>query len=803
MPDRALRVLEFDRVLEYVAGFASTTAGREMIRGLRPSADPGAIRARLDAVADTIRFLASRGDWGLPAVPEAGTTLGRLEVEGSVLPAAGLARLGALLTAGHALERALAEGAGELPALQELRARLLSHPRLQATIERSVDPDGTVLDGASRELGRIRARLRGAHNRVVRHLEGLLAGIDERYRVPEASVSIREGRYVIPVRREGKRVVGGYVHDESSSGATVFVEPPSAIVEMNRVRELERAELREIQRVLRELTDRCRPLAGEFADSLEALTLMDARVALARAAARWDGSVPEITAGPMDGSAESAESTAANGLCIRRGRHPLLVAGATEAVPFDIELDARERVVVVTGPNTGGKTVFLKSVGLVASLAQAGVIPPVGPGTRIPAFDSFYADVGDEQSIADSLSTFSAHLRNLQEVLLGAGPRSLILIDEPGAGTDPKEGEALARALIETLAARGCLAVVTSHMGGLKRLAAPDNGIVNASLDFDGERLAPTYRFTRGRPGRSYGLAIARGLGFPDEVLDLADGYRDRAEARLDDLLETLERKERGVSRLLAALETERRRARALEAELETREAALRRSEREAAARARREARRMLLEARREVEAAIEGLQGRERDGLSAREAARRARRTVEDAARALEEPAARGEGPPREDGGRDAPELVAGAAVRVSDTGAEGTVMEVEGDRVAVLVGGVRMRVARSRLGRVGGGEGGRAAPKPSRWSGRVPDPATEVDLRGKRADEAEMALCRALDEAAVADLRELRVIHGLGTGALRKRVSEVLAGDARVEDFRAGQPGEGGYGVTLVRIR
>ena len=796
MPGRALQVLEFDRVLEFVAGLASTTAGREMVRGLRPSADPHAVRARLDAVAETVRFLEPRSDWALPSVPDARTTMARLEVEGSVLRAAGLSRLGGLLAAGRALDRVLAEGAAGLPALRELRSRLLSHPRLQASIERSVDPDGTVLDGASRELGRIRARLRGAHNRVVRHLERLMTDIDERYRVPEASVSIREGRYVIPVRREGKRVVGGYVHDESSSGATVFVEPPSAIEEMNRVRELERAEVREVQRVLRELTGRCRPLAREFADSLAALTLMDARVALARAAARWEGTVPEVA----DSGARAATD---GGMCIRRGRHPLLVAGGTDAVPFDIELDPQERVVVVTGPNTGGKTVFLKSVGLIASLAQAGVIPPVGPGTRIPAFDSCYADVGDEQSIADSLSTFSAHLRNLQEVLLNAGPRSLVLIDEPGAGTDPKEGEALARALIETLAERGCLAVVTSHMGGLKRLAAPGNGIVNASLDFDGERLAPTYRFAKGRPGRSYGLAIARGLGFPDEVLDLADGYRDRAEARLDDLLETLERKERNVTRLLAALETERRRARDLEAELAKREAVLRRSEREAEARGRREVRTMLLEARGEVEEAIERLQERARDGESARQAARRARRTVEEAARALQEPAAEAGGPPREAGGPDG--LEAGAAVRMSDTGAEGTVMGVEGDRVAVLVGGVRMRVPRSRLSRVGGGEGGadRPVPEASRWSGDIPDPATEVDLRGQRADEAEMALCRALDEAAVADLRELRVIHGMGTGALRKRVSEVLGRDVRVEGFRAGQPGEGGHGVTVVRIR
>ncbi len=812
MPGRALQVLEFNRVLEHVAGFASTAAGREMIRGLRPVDDADAARARLDAVAETVRFLEPRADWGLPAVPDAANTVARLEVEGSVVPAAGLAQLGGLLAAGRAVDRVLAEGAGGLPALQELRGRLLSHPRLQAAIERSVDPDGTVLDGASRELGRIRARLRGAHNRVVGHLERLLAGIDERYRVPEASVSIREGRYVIPVRREGKRAVGGYVHDESSSGATVFVEPPSAIVEMNRVRELERAEVREVQRVLRELAGRCRPLAGAFADSFAALTLMDARVALARVAVRWEGTVPEIADMAADGAAAGAPgSRAGGGLCIRQGRHPLLLAGGGDAVPFDIDLDPGERVVVVTGPNTGGKTVFLKSVGLIASLAQSGVIPPVGPGTRIPAFDSVYADVGDEQSIADSLSTFSAHLRNLQEVLLNAGPRSLVLIDEPGAGTDPKEGEALARALIETLAGRGCLAVVTSHMGGLKRLAAPGNGIVNASLDFDGERLAPTYHFAKGLPGRSYGLAIARGLGFPEEVLDLADGYRDRAEARLDDLLETLERKERGVSRLLAALETERRRARELEAELMTREAALRRSEREAAARARREARRMLLEARREVEAAIERLQDRERDGVSAREAARRARRTVEEAARALQEPVA-GEGggeggPPREGTAPDALELEAGAAVRMSDTGAEGTVMEVEGDRVVVLVGGVRMRVGRGRLGRVGGGggDGGGVGvvPKPSRWGGDIADPATEVDLRGQRADEAEMSLCRALDEAAVADLRELRVIHGLGTGALRKRVSEVLGRDARVQHFRAGQPGEGGYGVTMVRIR
>ena len=418
--------------------------------------------------------------------------------------------------------------------------------------------------------------------------------------------------------------------------------------------------------------------------------------------------------------------------------------------------------------------------------------------------------MGDEQSISDSLSTFSAHLRNLQEVLEVAGPRSLVLIDEPGAGTDPKEGEALARALIETLAERGCTAVVTSHLGGLKRLGRQGSRIVNASLHFDGERLAPTYRFTKGRPGRSYGLAIARGLGFPDEVLDRAEAYRDTSEARLDDLLESLERKERQVAHLLAELDGERKRTTVLGSELEAREAELRRSEREHAASARREARRMLLDARAEVEATIAELADRVETGESLEEASRRARRTVEVAARALEVPSGAVPGHDRDPD----PSLEPGMKVLMVDSGARGRVVAVEGDRVVVTVGGVRLKVAPGWLAvegeggdGPGAGSGKRESPPVGRegggWTAPRIDPVTELDLRGQRVDEAETSLARALDAASVADLRELRVIHGKGTGALRERVAEVLGRDSRVERFRAGKPGEGGYGVTVARIR
>lgn len=728
MSGRALRVLEFDTVLEHVAGFAATDAGREAVRRLAPAADPEVVRARLAATAEVVRFLAARPDWFFPDLPDPAPALERLAVEGSVLDPGELHRLAALLAAARSLARSLAaEPRDEAPALDALAAGLAEEPALQASLDRAVDREGRVLDTASRELGRIRGSLAGAHNRLVAHLESVLEGVSEAHRVPSASVTIRERRYVIPIRREGKRALGGCVHDESATGATVFVEPPSAVAMMNRIRELRRAEGREVQRVLRELTRQCRAVAQPMTGSFDALVEMDRRVALARAARGWDGAVPEVADWPTKGRPRKPSPTLSGApppgrspahspdsveppppsrpqplLSIRGGRHPLLVAAGAAPVPFDMALNPDEGVVVVTGPNAGGKTVFLKSVGLASVLAQSGAIPPVAPGTRLPVFDSFFADVGDQQSIADSLSTFSAHLRNLKETLEGAGPRSLVLVDEPGTGTDPKEGEALGRALVETLAELGCTAVVTSHMGALKQLAAPGNRIVNASLEFDPDRLMPTYRFAKGRPGRSYGLSIARGMGFPAPVLDRAERYRDQAEARLDDLLASLEEKERRAARLAGDAERDRARSSALRTDLEAEAAKLRERERAHAKSSRAEARKMLLEARREVEEAIAEMEAQLREGARLKEAARNARRRVEEAARTLDASQDREPGrrrrPEDAPGFPDAALLAPGAQVRFAGSGATGVLVAVENGRAVVEVGGVRMRVA-SRL--------------------------------------------------------------------------------------------------------
>lgn len=790
MTDHALDILEFQRTLDWVAGFGATDPGRRAVSALRPRTDPTAVAASLAEVQEVRDFLEDAGDWVFPELKDPTEALRLLGVSGAVLPPSHLYALGTLLSAGRAVRGSLRNAGDRYSGLRDLGTAVHHDAGLEASVVRSVDGEGHVLDTASRDLGRIRSQLRGAHQKVVRHLESVLGGLDDHHRVPDASVTIRDGRYVIPLRREGKGAVGGYIHDESATGATIFVEPPSAIDRMNRVRELEREEAREVQRVLRELSRSFEGIRELLKTSLSALTELDSRVARARAADRWQAACPSVS---QD-----------RGLSIVQGRHPLLLTGGIQAVPFDLSLGDNEGVLLVTGPNTGGKTVFLKSVGLLAALTQSGVIPPVGPKTTLPVYDSYFADIGDEQSLEQSLSTFSAHLKNQKELVEAAGDRSLVLIDELGTGTDPGEGEALARALVEELASRGCTAVITSHLGGLKRLAAEGNRIVNGSLQFDAEEVAPTYRFVKGRPGRSYGLAIARRLGIPGYILDRAERYRDDTEARVDHLLETLEVREQESAQLLEELKASREHATRLEETLAGREKTLRASEREHESRALDDARRLLLDARKEVDDAIAELKSRVQAGEDVEEAARRSRQRVERAAR--EHEAALTELETGQPGANPAPVPVAeGVRVRILDSGAKGTVVSLEGDRALVEVSGLRLKLPLTGLEALAdqtvpkqrrGGSG-------NKWGQLNLDPATEVDLRGRRVDDAEAELVRALDDAVIGDLSELRVIHGKGTGALKKRVAEALERDTRIQGFRPGGPGEGGHGVTVVLLR
>ena len=771
-----------------------------LLRSVRPSSrsrtpadDPDWIRLEIDAVAEAMHFLQRIGGLAVAPLPDLREPLGRLRVEGSVWDAPALWAARELLSTSETVREALLAPDPPFPLLIGQAEQLVALPTIAAEIDRTISAEGEVRDDASPELGRLRREIRRIRGGIVDQLTAVAASLPSQYQVPDASVSVREGRYVIPVRREGRSTLGGIVHGESATGATLFVEPPAAIELMNRMREMEAAEAREVHRILRALTARLRPQEPELRTTLDALVELDSLFARARYAREVDASPPTLLA---PGTREYE---------IVSGRHPLLLAGAGETVPFHLRMEPDERTLLISGPNTGGKTVLLKAIGLISLLVQSGILPPVGPGTRLPVFRRVFADIGDEQSIEASLSTFSAHLQNLREILGDADGGSLVLIDEIGSGTDPVEGGALARAVLVQLTHRGAFSVATTHLGQLKLLAGEVPGVVNASLQFDAERLRPTYRLLKGLPGRSYGLAIARRLGLPPEVLRDAEEALPRGEQDVAKLLLELEAKEQRLSETTLQLELRLAETERLRTELRDREETLDRRERSAERRARQQARDLLLNARREVETAIQEVR-EAADSAGLEEAARSARRAIEEAARQQREK--KPEPPSSGDRSRSpALDLTPGTRVRVQSLGQTGTILELRDDRAMVEAGSLRLLLPRSDLAPLPPSD-----QKPQRENGRRGgggyvaaelEASSEIDLRGLRAHELEGRLGRALDSALLAGLPSFRIIHGKGTGALRERVQELIQDDPRISAGRPGERFEGGTGVTVVEFR
>src|SRR6266550_4152989 len=616
MNSHALNVLEFPRTLALISERATSPLGAERVRELRPMTDREAIEREHSRLA-AVRSLSSGDEpWQLHGVPDARPGLARMRVEHATLAAADLLTTGALLRSSRITRETLRGRASPIvtAVLGAQVEALFVNRGIEDAIEKAIDEEGQIRDDASSTLKKIRRELKGSQGELVKLLERAMAKLEPHQRVADMSVTVRNGRFVIPVRREAQGAVGGIVHDASSTGGTLFVEPPAAVEAGNRIRELQIEEVEEIDRILLELTEKLRPHREALGDSLEALITLDSLVARARYAI-------EFRCAP----AELSEST--DGFAVVDGRHPLLVAQEIDVVPFDLEMSSNERTLLISGPNTGGKTVLLKALGLFSALVQSGIPAPVDVGSRIAVFDNIYADVGDEQSILASLSTFSAHLKNLAEVLSSATEHSLVLIDELGSGTDPIEGAALGGAILEALTTRGTLSIATTHLGALKELATQVEGVVNASLQFDPVALAPTYRLTKGVPGRSYGISIARRLNLPSEILARAEERIPADERKVTALLAELEAREKA----LAASEREAGEISA-DAKLRARRVAERENnvtqrEREAERASRQEARHYLLEARAEVERTIRELKAASEQG---EEAAREARKRVE-----------------------------------------------------------------------------------------------------------------------------------------------------------------------------
>ncbi len=816
-------ILEFDRLRDLLRRQTTCAPGRRAVDALAFSQDRSALDAAFALIAEAIAYLASGSEMGFGSLADPAGWLAELEAPVAVLTPPMLLDAASLADTATALRGTFRENertASGLAARQFplLAARAASVADLRAdavAIRRAVLPNGEISDDASPELKRIRASLARTRETIQKSLERMLRvrGGD----AGEAYVTLRNDRFVIPVRASERRAVQGVVHAASATGQTVFVEPFETVEHNNRLVQLAEDEAAEIARILEELTQRLRGNLGPLRFAVEAIAELDSVFARARFAREFDCTLPQFTS-ERAAAAESSGVSPSDAplLELKDARHPVLAdmlrAHGRSVVPVTLALGGDKTVLVISGPNTGGKTVALKTVGLAVLSAQAG-IPVAAAGARLPLVDRVLVDIGDEQSIAADLSTFSAHMLNIRAMLEAATPRSLVLVDELGTGTAPEEGAALAVALLDEFRARGCLTLATTHHDRLKSYASTTPGVLNAAVEFDEVNLQPTYRLLVGVPGGSSGIDIARRLGLPAEVIDraraqLSPQAREAAQLiaylhRSRDELETLKREAARAAeefheekRRLRTEWTERQRARLKELEhqfaetIEKHEKEIARAiesvkERELRAQLEKQTQRKLVKARGEAREAADAatvahLADSQADlGLAAGQTAKPV----------------------------EASDLVPGARLRVRGLPTPVTLRRRDGDTAEVEAGPLRMKVAFADIVSIVGEESFKKRALPQGVTVRTQpadEPAgDELNVIGSTVEEATRRVDKFLDQAALAGSSQVRIIHGHGTGALRRGLAEFLKTHPLVESIRFEAEERGGQAITVVRLR
>jgi len=791
MDDRAITILEFPAIRDRLAGHTSFPPSRRLAEALSPSADPVVVGRGLDETDQARSLLIERPGVGIGGAHDIGPWIERAVRSGRLDPAH-LLEIADTLDSTTKLRAALAED--RRPLMHALSRELHPLPAVRSTLGRSIDVSGEILDTASARLGSLRAAVRIAYDRLRRKLDTIV-GSEIAGALQEPIVTLRNGRYVVPVRADARARVKGIVHDSSGSGQTLFIEP-LAIVELgNAWREAQLAEDDEIARILDELTALIAAHAAELREALGALARFDVWAAKAKLAGDLDGVRAETADRPE--------------VVLLSARHPGLTG---RVVPIDIRLGEGYTALVVTGPNTGGKTVTLRTLGLLALMHQAGLHVPAATGSRLPIFKDVYADIGDEQSIAQSLSTFSGHLRSIIRIVAAAGPGSLVLLDELGAGTDPTEGSALAQALLDHFIRAGALVAATTHYAELKAYAHTTPGARNAAVEFDLETLSPTYRLSIGLPGRSQAFAIAERLGLPAALVSDAKSRLSESELAFEATLAKIREAEgQTADALERARRTEVRAAEALRTADEERRRA--RQERDEAVRRARETADELVETLRSEVKDVRKTLDRGTITAPALDAA------MASLGERIEQLPA-GESPTAPDE-LDVPDVgpvrpwQVGDQARSRSGGWTGRIVGLErgGRRASLESGGMRIKVdtADLVLTEAGPSDAVRAGTRPDATAAsniaalrlaRAKSVPSSLDLRGARVDEALSALDQYLDDAGLAGLDVVTIVHGMGTGALRDATRSAAAAHPLVESVRAGGQGEGGDGATIVRL-
>src|SRR5262245_17696761 len=790
------RGIEWDAVRGLLAQQARTTVGRERALSAEPVTVLASIREALEATRQARTALAEGGPPPVDS-PDVRPVLDRARILGSLLHGRDLVLLIPFLEAAPRLS-AYARTTGAIaPAVGGLARTLPRVDGLRDSLRAALDDEGAVKDDASSRLRHLRRDLRERRRRVVADLERLFQTSDNDRIFADRFVTVRHGRYVVPVRAEARQRLRGIVHDRSQSGQTLFVEPESAVDANNDLVQLTREEEQETARILGELSDAVRARLEDLDRLVDLIARLDALFARAHLAERMDASAPVVDVGRT--------------VALRGARHPLLLAQRWQVgedpgniIPVDIEIDGERPLLLITGPNAGGKTVALKTLALHALMAQIGCHVPAAEGSHLPVFERLYAIIGDDQSVAENLSTFSAFVKQVREILAEADEHSLVLLDELGAGTDPDEGAALAQAILETLADRGALVMATTHLEPLKAFASTYPRARNASVEFDTATLAPTFRLRYDRPGQSYALTIAARLGLAPELIACAESHRSLHAARLSELLQWLDEHTRCEAERTIAIERREQESAARLAQAREAEAAATTRAREIVERAKRDAAALLTDIKRAVAAEWDRLKRSEHS-----------RRDLSDTRRRLNEAVARVTPPPEPTPDADLATLSPGMTVAAAHLGLRGRLVAISGVMGTVEAGSMTVRVPLSALRPDGikSWAGDEAALESRRQNGTSrggslrPDAersvSPELMLIGRRTDEAHDLIEKYLDDAFMAGLATVRLIHGKGTGALRKTVRDLLATHPLVDSYRDGEAGEGGTGATVAALK
>ncbi|HOJ03969.1 MAG TPA: endonuclease MutS2 [Bacteroidota bacterium] len=789
MPDRApfsdaIETLEFARIRSHIAGYCASGFGRARVEALEPSIIPAEINDELARVTELRRLLDADDTPPLDDVADIRPALHRAAKEGSMVLAEDCLHIVRGLKTMRGLRAFLLKRRERLLLLTSLAEALPENKALEFHIERVIDDEGNVKDNASKQLRAIRQDIIEKSGHLRRRMEGILKRVSESDMVMEELVTMRDGRMVLPVKAEFKRQIQGFIHSTSATGQTVYIEPSETLELNNDIRDLQFAEVREIATILTELTARVRPEVEAVLRGLEAYAEIDALYARARYARDVLASCPRVQRGAP--------------LRVQQARHPVLLLHKKlrDVIPLDITIGDAATTIIITGPNAGGKSVAMKTVGLIALMAQSGMPVPCDEESTLPVYENVLVDIGDEQSLENDLSTFSSHISRLARIVDAASERTLVLIDEIGTGTDPSEGSALGAAILEHLTALRAHVIATTHHGMLKAFAHEHEGMENAAMEFDLGTLQPTYQFRAGLPGSSYAFEITRRHGMTPAIIERARSIVGTQSDALEHLLAEVEKQSQDLGNRLRASEQLEREYRELAREYEEKLRDVRKELREVKQRSLEEARRILDDANAAVESTIREL----RENKASKEAIRAAheqlderRRANEQALRELVPEQTRHEEVERPFMPGDEVYLAASPATR-------GTVLDVaQGKRIEVAFGSMRMQVEVDKLRRYR--DAGK--PEPVRTQGMELVDSNEIDIRGMYGDEAIRELDRFLLQAWSSGLLRVDIIHGKGTGALRSRVHAWLRDLHFVESFQLGEWNEGGSGMTRVTFR